>query len=116
MFLATPNVSNALYRQREDIALGYPELNGRYGGVFGKEAIAGGYIQKFSILAILSCFFLKFKKLIYKKLFIVFITTFLAIGILLTLDRIPFIIYFFHYFFYRYYSKITEKRFFYQFF
>lgn len=75
--------------------LGYPELNGRYGGVFGKEAIAGGYIQKFSILAILSCFFLKFKKLIYKKLFIVFITTFLAIGILLTLDRIPFIIYFF---------------------
>ena len=40
--------------------LGYPEINARYGGVFGDEAIAGGYIQKFSILAILACFFLKF--------------------------------------------------------
>jgi O-antigen ligase len=74
--------------------LGYPEINGRYGGVFGDEAIAGGYIQKFSILAILACFFLKFSKLINKKLFIVFVATILAIGILLTLDRIPFIIYF----------------------
>ena len=75
--------------------LGYPEINSRYGGVFGKEAIAGGYIQKFSILAILACFFLKFKRLINKKLFIIFIIILLAIGILLTLDRIPFIIYFF---------------------
>jgi O-antigen ligase len=74
--------------------LGYPEINSRYSGVFGDEAIAGGYIQKFSILAILCCFFLKFSKLINKKLFIVFVATILAIGILLTLDRIPFIIYF----------------------
>jgi O-antigen ligase len=73
--------------------LGYPEINARYGGVFGDEAIAGGYIQKFSILAILACFFLKFSKLINKKLFVVFVATILAIGILLTLDRIPFIIY-----------------------
>ena len=75
--------------------LGYPEINARYSGVFGKEAIAGGYIQKFSILAILACFFLKFKRLINKKLFTIFIITLLAIGILLTLDRIPFIIYLF---------------------
>jgi len=74
--------------------LGYPEINSRYSGVFGDEAIAGGYIQKFSILAILACFFLKFSKLINKKLFIVFVATILAIGIILTLDRIPFIIYF----------------------
>lgn len=73
--------------------LGYPEINARYGGVFGDEAIAGGYIQKFSILAILACFFLKFSKLINKKLFIVFVATILAIGILLTLDRMPFVIY-----------------------
>jgi len=74
--------------------LGYPEINSRYSGVFGEEAIAGGYIQKFSMLAILACFFLKFSKLINKKLFVVFVSTILAIGILLTLDRIPFIIYF----------------------
>ena len=32
--------------------LGYSEINVRYGGVFGEEAIAGSYIQKFSILGI----------------------------------------------------------------
>jgi O-antigen ligase len=74
--------------------LGYPEINSRYSGVFGDEAIAGGYIQKFSMLAILACFFLKFSKLINKKLFVVFVSTILAIGIILTLDRMPFIIYF----------------------
>ena len=74
--------------------LGYPEINVRYSGVFGDEAIAGGYIQKFSIQAILACFFLKFNKLINKNLFIVFVATILGIGILLTLDRMPFIIYF----------------------
>jgi O-antigen ligase len=73
--------------------LGYPEINARYGGVFGKEAIAGSYIQKFSILAILGSIFLKFRNIITKKLFIIFITTILGAGILLTLDRIPFIIY-----------------------
>lgn len=74
--------------------LGYPEINSRYSGVFGDEAIAGGYLQKFSMLAILACFFLKFSKLINKKLFAVFVATILAIGIILTLDRMPFIIYF----------------------
>ena len=73
--------------------LGYPEINGRYGGVFGDEAIAGSYIQKFSILAILAALYFKFKKFINKELFIIFIITTLGIGILLTLDRIPFFIY-----------------------
>jgi O-antigen ligase len=73
--------------------LGYPEINVRYGGVFGEEAIAGSYIQKFSILGILASIFLKFSKIIKKKLFIIFITTILGAGILLTLDRTPFIIY-----------------------
>jgi hypothetical protein len=73
--------------------LGYPEINVRYGGVFGKEAIAGSYIQKFSILAILGSIFLKFRNIITKTIFIIFITTILGTGILLTLDRIPFIIY-----------------------
>jgi len=42
--------------------LGYPEIDGRYGGLFGKEAIAGSYIQKFSMLAILPIFYLNLKK------------------------------------------------------
>ena len=73
--------------------LGFPEINGRYGGVFGKEAIAGSYIQKFSILAILGSFYLKYKKILHKELFIVSIIAILGTGILMTLDRIPFFIY-----------------------
>jgi O-antigen ligase len=73
--------------------LGYPELDGRYGGVFGKEAIAGGYIQKFSMFAILASFFLTFKNIKNNKLFIIFVILIFANGILMSLDRIPFIIY-----------------------
>ena len=67
--------------------LGYPEIDGRYGGVFGKEAIAGSYIQKLSMLAILPFFYLKLKK---KKN-----NNILSAGILITLDRMPFFIYIF---------------------
>ena len=73
--------------------LGYPELDGRYGGVFGNEAIAGGYIQKFSTFAILASFFLTFKNIKNNKLFIIFVILIFGNGILMSLDRIPFIIY-----------------------
>ena len=73
--------------------LGYPEIDGRYGGVFGKEAIAGGYIQKFSTFAILASFFLTFKNIKNNKLFTIFLIVIFAIGILMSLDRMPFIIY-----------------------
>jgi len=73
--------------------LGYPEIDGRYGGIFGEEAIAGSYIQKLSILAILATFYFKFKKFIKKELIMIFIITVFGIGILLTLDRMPFFIY-----------------------
>ena len=42
--------------------LGYPEMDGRYGGIFGNEAIAGSYIQKLSIFTITLFFYLKLKK------------------------------------------------------
>ena len=73
--------------------LGYTIIDGRYGGVFGKEAIAGGYIQKFSILAILASCCFKFKNN-QKKLWLIFFTIILlGTGILMTLDRAPFFIY-----------------------
>lgn len=75
--------------------LGYPEIDGRYGGVFGKEAIAGSYIQKLSTLAILPFIYLKFKTKINNNFFIIIITITLATGILMTLDRMPFFIYIF---------------------
>jgi O-antigen ligase len=74
--------------------LGYPEIDGRYGGVFGKEAIAGSYIQKLSMLAILPFFYLKLKKK-NNDILIILITIILGVGILITLDRMPFFIYIF---------------------
>ena len=73
--------------------LGYPQIEGRYGGVFGDEAIAGGYLQKFSILAISCLCYLKFKKINKNKLLLFFLVIILGMAILVTLDRIPFIIY-----------------------
>jgi O-antigen ligase len=74
--------------------LGYPEIDGRYGGVFGKEAIAGSYIQKFSLVSILTIFLLK-KKNKYNFILTIFTINFLGLGILMTLDRMPYIIYIF---------------------
>jgi len=76
--------------------LGYPQLEGRYGGIFGKEAIAGSYMQKFSMLAVLTFFYLEPKK--SSNIFRILIPVTLCIlgfGILMTLDRTPFFIYFF---------------------
>jgi len=74
--------------------LGYPQIDGRYGGIFGKEAIAGSYIQKFSLLSILSILLLKVEKKI-KFFLTIIVINFLALGILMTLDRMPYIIYIF---------------------
>jgi len=73
--------------------LGYTIINGRYGGVFGEEAIAGSYIQKFFILSILASCYFKSKNNQIKILFMILTIILLGIGILMTLDRIPFFIY-----------------------
>jgi hypothetical protein len=74
--------------------LGYPEIDGRYGAIFGKEAIAGSYIQKFSLLSILSVFLLTIKD--RNKFYLtIFVMNFLSLGILMSLDRMPYIIYIF---------------------
>ena len=73
--------------------LGYPPINDRYAGTFGDEAIAGSYLQKFSIFAILATFFLKYKKIQNNKILIISIVCILGAGILMSLDRIPFFIF-----------------------
>jgi O-antigen ligase len=79
--------------------LGHTITDGRYTGVFGKEAIAGSYIQKFSILTILASCYLKFKNNQKKILSIILTITLLGTCILMTLDRAPFFIYIFSLFF-----------------
>ena len=73
---------------------GYKPSEGRYNGVFDDEAIAGSYIQKFFIISILGILFtdLSFRN---KKIFIFFFINFAGLGILFSLDRMPFLIYFF---------------------
>jgi O-antigen ligase len=71
---------------------GYEPLYDRYAGIFDDEAIAGGYIQKFSFVSIPIILFVKRSNLI--KIFIVTIViNILGLGILMSTDRMPFFIY-----------------------
>ena len=74
--------------------MGREMWDGRNTSIFYPEAIAGAYIQKFSIIAIFALYLLKvnYKKL---KLLIPFIIIFLATGILLTHERMPFLLFIF---------------------
>jgi len=74
--------------------LGHPPFDGRYNGLFESEAIAGSYLQKFSLFAIFFILLLKPKKNINFFLTILVINL-LALGILMSLDRMPFLIYLF---------------------
>jgi O-antigen ligase len=73
---------------------GFKPFEGRYNGFFEHEAIAGSYIQKHFCLSLLSVFLIDFKK-IAKIFLITLIINILGLGILLSLDRMPFIIFIF---------------------
>lgn len=73
---------------------GHQPFDGRYNGLFESEAIAGSYIQKFYLISILF-FFLSKKNEKVKSLFTIIMIIFLGLGILMSLDRMPFIIYLF---------------------
>lgn len=76
---------------------GFPPIEERYNGIFYDEAIAGSYIQKFSLLSILAIFFFQIGNNL-KKILIIITGSILAIGTLLSLDRMPFITIFFGFF------------------
>jgi len=67
-------------------------FDGRFNGTFGHEAIAGSYIQKFFLISLL-CIILS--NLNSKFTFLIFFINILGVGILLTLDRMPFLVYLF---------------------
>ena len=83
----------------------------RYNGIFESEAIAGGYIQKFSIFALLSIFFLNINET-KKRLIIFFLINLLGTAIILTNDRMPFIIFIFVISFLSFFLKKYAKFFF----
>ena len=67
-------------------------FDGRYNGIFEHEAIAGSYIQKFFLLSLL---FILLLNLNNKFIFLTIFINLLGSGILLSLDRMPFLIYLF---------------------
>ena len=71
---------------------GYKPFDGRYNGIFEDEAIAGGYIQKIFLISLI---YLILSNINYKFIFITFFINLSGIGILLSLDRMPFLIYLF---------------------
>ena len=69
-------------------------FDGRYNGFFEHEAIAGSYVQKFFLISIFFLFILKIN-FFYKFFIIIFFINVLGLGILLSLDRMPYLIFFF---------------------
>ena len=74
--------------------LGNPPFDGRYNGTFEHEAIAGSYIQK-KFLISLSTIFLLITSNHNKFLLLFLVNIILGLGIILSLDRMPFLIYLF---------------------
>ena len=73
---------------------GYKPFDGRYNGSFADEAIAGSYIQKFSLLSILMIFYFPINKIV-KNILLCLLINLLGLGIFLSLDRMPVIVYLF---------------------
>lgn len=95
-FLCTAFLSLNIFAQHligYDI-FGHPPFDGRYNGLFESEAIAGSYIQKFYLISIFFIFLSKNNEKA-KPLFILIIIVFLGLGVLMSLDRMPFLIYLF---------------------
>lgn len=70
-----------------------PFSSRHFSALFGKELIAGGYLQKFGLFAIFFFYSLK-KDLIFKKNYILFfIYIFIFIGIVLSGNRVPLILF-----------------------
>jgi len=73
---------------------GYKPWHDRYAGIFNDEAIAGSYIQKFAFISIPIILLIK-KFNLFKIILITLIINILGLGILMSTDRVPFIIYLF---------------------
>jgi O-antigen ligase len=87
-----------------------PPYPGRYSGVFGVELIAGGYLQKFSLFCLFLPFVLK-KKLLYKISFQIIIFSIFIVGIILSGNRMPLILYIFSFLIYIMLEKQIRKYF-----
>tara|TARA_E500000178_G_scaffold336115_1_gene373769 strand:+ start:240 stop:1511 length:1272 start_codon:yes stop_codon:yes gene_type:complete len=89
---------------------GFEPWEGRITGLFGSEAIAGGYIQKFFIFSLISIFTIKFFKSYYKDFFQVSIILILLLASSLASNRMSFAIVFALVIFLISFYKIIRKK------
>lgn len=87
----------------EDL-FGYPIIGRRASGFFGSELVAGGFLQKFSLITIFFIFFY-FKKISNINFYLILIFILFFIPIFLTMNRMPTIIFFFSYIFFLIFEK-----------
>jgi O-antigen ligase len=88
---------------------GYEKIGRKYPGPFGDEAIAGGYIQRYSFLAIF--YFFLFHKLNNKKYFFLNLVLFIAflVAIVISGNRMPLILFIFSIFLVFIFEKKLRK-------
>ena len=82
-----------------------------FSGVFGQELIAGGYLQKFSIFAFFLPFVIK-KKNFLRSLIQIALFIFFICGIILSGNRMPFILFLLFFFIFIFFDKQIKKYFF----
>jgi len=91
-------------------AIGIPSLERHNSSFFGDEVIAGGYIQNFAFFSIL--FFtnrLKDKNNLFNLSLLIFTICILAIGVLLSGNRMPFVLFLFGLFLLLFFGKNLGK-------
>ena len=75
---------------------GYKNITAaRNPGPFGDEAISGSFLQRFSLIAFFSIYFINFKNQYYNKILLFFIVLIISLGVLLGGNRMPMILFLF---------------------
>ena len=94
IFLCSISLSMDIFIQHinKKNIFGFEPFDGRYNGFFEHEAIAGGYLQKFSVFSLIYILTLNTKN---KSALILLTIIIIGTGIILSLDRMPFIAFFF---------------------
>jgi O-antigen ligase len=91
---------------------GIEPVNRHYSGVFGSELIAGGYIQKFALFSLFLPFILK-KPFFHRTMIQFFLFTVFSFAIILSGNRMPFILFFVSFFVILFLNKELRKYIFY---
>ena len=86
-----------------------PTGSRHFSGVFGEELIAGGYLQKFSLFTLFLPFVLN-KKLFHKNLIQLSLFAIFMLGIILSGNRMPLILFIFSFFLFAFLNKELKKK------